>query len=105
MKTVAWMICLVLVAGLAFAPNALAKDAAKKTHDVTAEVVSVDIEGKTITIKDDKGETKTAPVLESAEPMLKKVKPGQKVTLTCQDNEMGEHQAVSGIKIAMAAKY
>ena len=75
-----------------------------KTHDMTVEVVSVDVKAKTITIKDDKGETQTAPVLGKAVAKLGALKPGETITLTCQDNEKGEHQGVSAIHPAMAAK-
>ena len=74
-----------------------------KTHEMTVEVVSVDIPGKMITIKDDQGKTQTAPVLGKAVEELKTLKAGDKCTLTCQDNEKGEHQGVSAIKPAMAA--
>lgn len=73
----------------------------EKTHSMKAEVVSVDTAAKKITIKDEKGETKTAPVLESAAAKLKDFKAGDKVTLTCQDSDKGEHQGVSDIAKAM----
>ncbi len=69
----------------------------EKTHSMKAEVVSVDTAGKKITIKDEKGETKTVPVLDSAAAMLKNFKAGDKVTLTCKDSDKGEHQGVSDI--------
>ncbi len=75
-----------------------------KTHKMTAEVVSVDIEAKTITIKDDKGEEKKTPVLGKAADELKNLKAGEKVELTCQDNEKGEHEGVSAIKIMKEKK-
>ena len=75
-----------------------------KSHDMTVEVVSVDVKAKTITIKDDKGETQTAPVLGRAIARLGTLKPGETITLTCQDNEKGEHQGVSAIHVAVAAK-
>lgn len=75
--------------------------AAGKTHDVTADVVSVDLAAKTITVKGEKGDM-TAPVKDSALEALKKVKVGDKVVLTCQDNDKGEHEAVTAIKPAKA---
>lgn len=72
------------------------------THDVTAEVVSINAEKKEITLKDDKGESHTAPVEGKAIAELKTVKAGEKVTVTCRDNEKGEHQAVTAIKPAAA---
>ena len=35
---------------------------------------------------------------------LKKVKAGDKVTLTCQDNDKGDHEGVAAIKIAKTEK-
>lgn len=81
-----------------------AKPAAKpamKTHKVEAEVVSADVEKKTITFKFE-GAEKTAPVGPLAMYRLKKVKAGDKVTLTCRDDEKGEHQMITFIKVAGA---
>jgi hypothetical protein len=86
---------------LALATPVLAKGA---PHDVTAEVVSVDLAAKVITIKDETGENKKLAVLPSALESLKTVKAGDNVLLTCQDNEKGEHQGVSAIKPAPVAK-
>ncbi len=76
--------------------------AAGPTHEAAAEVVSVDVQAKTITIKTDKGEEKTAPVIGKALDELKNIKAGDKVTLTCEDNEKGEHLHVTMIKKAQA---
>jgi len=76
--------------------------AAGKTHDVNATIVSVNVEGKTITFKDDTGASISAGVLDSAAGSLKSVKAGDHVTLTCQDNEKGEHQGISRIQAAAA---
>ena len=81
-----------------------AAKAAVKTHKVEAEVVSTDAAAKTITIKSETGENKTAPVEGKAVAALKTVKAGEKYTLTCRDNEAGEHQAVVAIMKAPAAK-
>jgi len=82
-----------------------AKPAAKpmKTHKVEAEVVSADVEKKTLTFKAE-GAEKTAPVGPMAMYRLKKVKAGDKVTLTCKDDENGEHKEVSMIRPAVAEK-
>src|SRR5262245_20947246 len=74
----------------------------KKHHEVTVTIVSMDMQAKTITFKDDKGADKTAPVLDEALGSLKSLKPGDKVTLVCEDNEKGEHQGISAIKPAKA---
>ena len=101
-----------LVAGIAVAQEP-APDAAKsmtaakssdtakaaKNHDIQAEVISVDVEKNTLTIKGTAGD-KTVPVEGKATAALKTVKAGDKLTLTCKDNEKGEHQAVVDIKAA-----
>jgi hypothetical protein len=76
---------------------------AMKTHKVEAEVISTDLAAKTITIKADP-ENKTAPVEGKAVSALKNVKPGEMWTLTCRDNEAGEHQAVIAMTKAPAVK-
>jgi hypothetical protein len=116
MKKFAMLMSLVFVAGVAFAQEA-AKPAEKaaapataaaekapagKTHEVTAEVVSVDTVKNTITLKGEKGNN-TAPVEGKAQASLKSIKAGEKVTVTCRDNEKGEHQAVTAIKPAAKA--
>jgi beta-lactam-binding protein with PASTA domain len=99
MRKLAALLCAVSVAGLLLAPMAPAW-AAGKTHQMKATVVSVNLEAKLITIKDEKGEEKTAPVLDKAVEALKTVRAGDKVTVTCSDNEKGEHEGVSEIKVA-----
>jgi len=103
MRKLALLVCAAFVVGaiLAQAHPALATG---KTHDLTGLVVSVDLQGKKITFKDDTGTSITAPVLDKAVASLKKVKAGDNVTLTCQDNENGDHEGVSAIKIAKATK-
>jgi hypothetical protein len=115
MKKFALLVALVFVAGVSQAaqnaPAAPAKPAPKahaakaqagKTHDVTTEVVSVDSVKNTITLKGEKENT-TAPVEGKALAQLKTVKAGEKVTVTCRDNDKGEHQAVTNIKPAAPA--
>ena len=110
MKKLALLLPLMLVAGVAFAQQTPKSDTAAKTqqavagktHQVTAEVVSIDTEKHTITLKGDTANN-TAPVEGKALAALKTVKPGEKVTVTCRDNDKGEHQAVTEIKPAAAA--
>ena len=119
MKKFALLLSLVFVAGLAAAadetkpaaPKAPEKVAAKteaakaeagKTHQVTAEVVSVDTEKNTITLKGEK-ENMTSPVDAKAQGALKTVKAGEKVTVTCWDNAKGEHVKVVAIAPAKPA--
>src|SRR5215813_8214434 len=107
MKKFALLVSLLLVAGASQAAQNAAKPAAPakaetkahaamKTHDVTTEVVSVDTVKNTITLKGEKDNT-TAPVEGKALAQLKTVKAGEKVTVTCRDNDKGEHQAVTNI--------
>jgi len=76
----------------------MASYAAGKTHDMKATVVSVDEKAKTITLKDENGESHTAPLLGKAVGEAKTLKAGDMVTATCQDNEKGEHTGVTGLK-------
>ena len=78
-----------------------AKPAPKtKMHKIDAEVVSVDVEKKTITVKAE-GAEKTAPVGPVAMYRLKKLKAGDKVVLTCKDDAAtGEHKEISFIRMA-----
>jgi sulfite reductase alpha subunit-like flavoprotein len=130
MKKFALLLSLVFVAGVAVADEAKKPEAPKapeqaaaakteakaehakavadkgKTHEVAAEVVSVDAEKNTITIKGDK-ENKTVPVDAKAAGALKTTKAGDKVNLTCWDNAKGEHEKVIAIvpaKVAAPAK-
>jgi hypothetical protein len=105
MKKLALLVSALLVAGVASAqapattaPQEPSKaTAAGKTHTVEAEVVSADATSKTLTIKGDAG-NKTVPVEGMAASELKNVKAGDKVKLTCRDNDQGEHQAVTKIE-------
>ena len=101
MRKMTALLCAVFVVAAALAQIGVAS-AAGKTHDLTATVVSIDMEKKTITIKDEKGEEKTAPVLDKAVGSLKSVHAGDKVKITCQDTEKGEHQGVTAIKVEKA---
>jgi ABC-type Fe3+-hydroxamate transport system substrate-binding protein len=109
MKKLTLLLCaLVVVAGVASAsqattpakPAAPAKAAAVKTHVVEAEVVSADVMAKTLTIKAEPNKTVT--VEGDAVAQLKDLKMGEKVKLTCRDNDKGEHQAITHIKVEKA---
>ena len=101
-RTVSRLLALPLTLSLAVALAApVAADG--KAHDITAEVVSVDLAAAVITIKEEAAEKRTVPVLPSALEGLKTVNAGDKVTLTCQDSEKGEHQGVIAIKLAHVA--
>ena len=98
MKKLVSVLGVLAIAGLLFVQVANAGD--KKTHEMTVTVVSMDVNAKTITIKDEKGAEKTAPVLADALGSLKALKAGDKIVVTCLDNDKGEHQGVSAIKPA-----
>ena len=123
MRKFALLFCLLFVAGVAFAQQigekgaekaaekaaaietgqkeaqeAPEKAAAMKTHDFKAEVVSADVEAKAITIKGET-ENKTLPVAEKALAGLKEIKGGEKVKLTCEDDEKGEHKHIVAIEM------
>ena len=106
MKKLTLLLCaLFVVAGMASASQATAPAKAApvvKTHVVEAEVVSADATAKTLTIKGDPN--KTVPVDAAAVASLKNVKAGEKVKLTCRDNDKGEHQAITHITVEKAAK-
>ncbi len=106
MQKVAFVVAFIFAAGLAAAANqkAAAKAPATKTHVVACEFVSADTAAGTITVKDDKGQTSTAPAKGKALAMLSKLKPGEKLSVTCQDNAKGEHQAIVAIAPAKAPK-
>jgi hypothetical protein len=95
------ILAVALVVGIAFAGGSAALAAAAgKTHDMTVQIVAVDKQSKTITIKDDKGATKAVPVLGNAARSLGNVRTGQMYTLSCQDDEKGEHQGITAINKA-----
>ena len=110
MKKLALLLPALLVAGVASAATpaksqattpAKSSTAAMKTHVVEAEVVSADATAKTLTVKTDKGES-TVKVDAAASSHLKTLKAGEKVKLTCRDNEKGEHEAVTHITVEKA---
>ena len=97
MKQKSSMLAAALIFALAAAVPA-AWAGAGKTHESKAEVVSIDETAKTITLKDDKGENHTAPLLGKAVDEAKHLKAGDKVKATCQDNDKGEHEGVTALK-------
>ncbi len=101
MKRFAPMMLALFVAVVLLAPITTIL-AGGKSHEAKGEVVSVDLEGKKLTFKNEKGEDQTAPVMGKALETLKTLKAGDKVTLTCADNEKGEHQGISEIKVTPA---
>jgi hypothetical protein len=121
MKKFALLLSFVFVAGVAMAQDAAKPaDASKpaaaatkpadkapaavKTHDVNVQFVSADATKKTITVKGEDGSEKTVPVEGKALVSVKTLKANDKITVTCRDNEKGEHQAVTDIKPSVAVK-
>jgi hypothetical protein len=102
MKTLIVVLVACLAVGLVLASDTQkhGKNHQGKTHEMTVEFVSADAKAKTITIKADNGETKTAPLMDKAVGMVNGLKAGSRVTLTCQDNMKGEHMGVIAIKPA-----
>lgn len=70
------------------------------SHDVSGTVVAVDTTKNTLTIKGADGKDGTAPVEGDALKQLATIKAGDKVTVTCRDDDKGQHAAVSAIKKA-----
>src|SRR5262245_36399827 len=99
MKKLGTVVSALVIAALVFVVPATTF-AKGKTHDMMAEVVSIDEKAKTITLKDEKGENHTAPLLGAAASEAKALKAGDKVTVTCQDNDKGDHEGVTAIKKA-----
>src|SRR5262245_43485385 len=102
MRTIA-VLMFTMVVAVSLLANVAPATAAGKTHHLSGTVVSVDVAGKKITFMDDTGSSMTVPVLDKAVGTLKTLKADQKVTLTCQDNEKGDHEGVSAIKVEKAA--
>ena len=102
MNKLAALICGLFVLAVLALPASTAF-AGEKNHDVKGEVVSVDLTAHTLTFKDDTGASKTVPASGKALDQLKTLKAGDKVVLTCTDNDKGEHQGVSSIKVEKPA--
>lgn len=96
MKKIRLLVAIPLAVALVAAIPAMA--GAGKNHEMKAEVVAIDEKAKTITIKDENGESHTAPLLGKALEEAKQYKAGDKVTVTCKDNDKGEHEGVAAIK-------
>jgi hypothetical protein len=118
MRKLLSLIALVLVASFASAQDPAAnpparpetQKAAGATKELTAQVVSTDLMGKTITVKRSditsagaKQET-TLPVEGAAVDALKTVNPGESVKLLCRTDSMGKETAVTSIQKDTKAK-
>ena len=65
------------------------------------KVVSIDTKANTMTFTDEKGESHTAPLLDKAVKEAESLKAGEKVSITCQDTDKGEHQGITKVKKAV----
>lgn len=83
-----------------------AKVAAKAGAGVetAGEVVSVDAAKKTVTFKNDKGETLTWPAEGAAVDSLRTLKAGEKVAITYSVDAAGAPKAIIAVKAAPATK-
>lgn len=98
MKRLGSIVSMIVIAALVIAIP-VAAFAAGKTHEMKGQtVVSVDAKASTMTFTDEKGESHTAPLLDKAIKEATSFKAGEKVTLTCQDTEKGEHEGITAIK-------
>jgi hypothetical protein len=118
MRNLVSLLALVLAASFASAQEPAANPPARPetqkatgaTKELTAQVVSTDLMGKTITVKRSdslgagaKQET-TLPVEGSAIDALKTVNPGESVKLLCRTDSMGKETAVTSIQKDTKAK-
>ena len=71
--------------------------------ETTGEVVSADVQKKTLTFTNDKGENVTWPAEGKAAASLKTVKPGEKVTISYAVDANGAPKAATDIKAAAPA--
>ena len=90
---VALSLALLTIAGTALADT---------THMVSGTVVSVDTTQHMLTLKRNDGQMSTAPVEGDAIKALGALKPGQAISVTCRDDDMGHHKAVTAIKVGKA---
>jgi translation initiation factor IF-1 len=73
---------------------------ADSSHDVNATFVSADAKNKIFTVKLEDGTTSTGKAEGNAAKQLADLKYGDKVVVTCKDNDKGEHVAATDIKVA-----
>ncbi len=70
-----------------------------KTQKLTAEIVAIDPMAKTITFKDQSGQSKTITAAEKAAVYIRNLKPGAKAVLTCKTDTTGEIKNITNFKI------
>lgn len=100
----------VVVLMIAAVPLALAGQTAAKgktttmTHEMPAELVSMDLAKHMVTLKGQDGQQVSLPVKGEAVATLtsKQVKPGDKVIATCEEDGQGKPTAVTKIRAVTA---
>jgi hypothetical protein len=78
----------------------LAAAAAESSHDVNGTFVSGDAKKNIFTMKLEDGTSSTGKAEGNAAKQLASLKYGDKIVVTCKDNDKGEHVAATDIKVA-----
>lgn len=100
MRRFAWVISLILTISLALGGAVVASGKpSNKSVKLTGEILSVDPMAKTVTFKDEKGESKTFTALGKAALYIRNLKPGDKAVLTCRQKDSGEIENFHNFKI------
>jgi hypothetical protein len=68
-------------------------------HDLSGTFVSGDAKASTFTVKFDDGTSATGKAEGDALKALGGLKAGDKISVTCKDNEKGEHLSATAIKV------
>jgi hypothetical protein len=92
MRKLTWMIAALALPAVALAGHF-------KYHDVKGEIVSADPKAHTFKMKFDDGTLSTGQAEGAAAKTLGFLKVGDKVTVTCKDNQKGQHLAATAIKV------
>jgi hypothetical protein len=96
MKPISLLMCALFVAGIVLGQLTPVL-AGQSKHEFSAEVVSIDLDDETITFLDTHGDEMTMRVMGDALETLATLAAGDKVILTCEDDENGEHMGIVSI--------
>jgi len=100
MRKFALVISLMLTFSLALSATALASGKpSNKSIKITGEIISVDPMAKTITFKDEKGDSKTVTALGKAATYIRSLKSGDKAVLSCRQKDTGEIESINNFKV------
>ena len=83
---------------LAIVALPIAAGAGHKVHDVTATFVSADPKTNQFKVKLDDGSTSTGLAEGEAAKSLASLKAGDKIAVTCKDDEAGKHISATSIR-------